>query len=176
VAALVVTAAEVFHPLMIEPQFIATTALGAGTALGQAGLLLALVGILFAVGGAAIDSCFAGAYSFAQFFGWEWGKYRKPSQAPRFTLAWLGLFALAYVVVSTGIDPVMLTEYAVVGSVVALPFTYLPVLLVGRDRTFMGSHVNGRLSSALGWAYLAVIAVVAISAIPLLIITNAGNG
>src|SRR2546423_9341162 len=83
VVALVVTAAEVFHPLMIQPEFIGTTALGAGTALGQAGLLLALVGILFAVGGAAIDSCFAGAYSFAQFFGWEWGKYRKPSQAPR---------------------------------------------------------------------------------------------
>jgi Mn2+/Fe2+ NRAMP family transporter len=176
VVALVVTAAEVFHPLMVQPEFIATTALGASTALGQAGLILALTGIVFAVGGAAIDSCFAGAYSVSQFFGWEWGKYRTPEGAPRFTLAWIALLALAYVVISTGVDPVILTEYAVVGSVVALPLTYLPVLLIARDRTFMGSHANGRISSFLGWIYLLVIALVAISAIPLLIITNAGNG
>ena len=44
------------------------------TPLGQIGLLLALVGILFAVGGASIDTLFSGAYNLAQFFGWEWGK------------------------------------------------------------------------------------------------------
>jgi len=37
------------------------------------GLLLALVGILFAVGGASIDTVFAGAYNLVQFCGWEWG-------------------------------------------------------------------------------------------------------
>ena len=49
-------------------------------ALGQYGLLLALIGILFAVGGATIETSFAGAYNLAQFFGWEWGKHRR---APR---------------------------------------------------------------------------------------------
>ena len=70
-------AAALFLPLGVEPQFIGTVALGAQVPLGTIGLLLALVGILFAVGGAAIDTCFSGAYNVAQFFGWEWGKGRR---------------------------------------------------------------------------------------------------
>jgi len=61
-------------------------------------------------------------------------------------------------------------------SVVALPFTYLPILLIARDRTFMGEHVNGRFSGLLGWLYFAVIIVLAVSAIPLLLATNGGGG
>ena len=57
--------------------------------LGQIGLILALSASLFAVSGAAIDSAFSGAYNVAQFFGWEWGKYRHNAGAPRFTLAWM---------------------------------------------------------------------------------------
>jgi Mn2+/Fe2+ NRAMP family transporter len=85
-------------------------------------------------------------------------------------------FALAYIVVSTGVDPVMLTEVSVIFSVVALPLTYLPVLLVARDPAFMKEHVNGRLASFVGWLYLALIMVVAVAAVPLLFITNAGSG
>jgi len=61
-------------------------------------------------------------------------------------------------------------------SVVALPFTYLPLMLIARDRTFMGEHANGRLASVLGWGYFAVIIVLAIAAIPLLLATNGGGG
>lgn len=174
--ALIVVSAEVFYPLGVQPEFIGSTALGPNVALGQVGLVCAIIGMLFAVGGAAVDTCFSGAYNVAQFFGWEWGKYRTAVGAPRFTLGWLMMFALAYVVVSTGVDPVMLTEVAVIFSVVALPFTYLPVLLIAGDRTFMGEHANGRLSSALGWLYLVVITIIAVSAVPLLILTNAGSG
>ena len=76
------------------------------------GLLLALVGILFAVGGASIDTVFAGAYNLAQFCGWEWGRYRHPKGAPRFTLTWFILLVLAMGIVMTGVDPVVLTECA----------------------------------------------------------------
>jgi len=57
-------------------------------------------------------------------------------------------------VIATGIDPVQLTEYAVVLSVIALPLTFLPILLVARDRTLMGEHANGLLANTLGWLYL----------------------
>jgi manganese transport protein len=174
--ALIMTAAQVFYPLSVQPEFIGTTMLGANVPLGETGLIFAAIGILFAVGGAAIDTCLAGAYTLAQFLGWEWGKYRRPAIASRFTITWVTLFALAYVIVSTGVDPVMLTEYAVVFSVVALPFTYLPVLLIARDRTFMGEHANGPISSFFGWFYLVVIAIVGAAAIPLLFATNAGGG
>ncbi len=174
--ALIVVSAQVFAPLHVDPGYLGTTALGAERSFGETGLLLALLGMLFAVGGAAVECAFSGAYTLAQFAGWEWGKYRRPRDAPRFTLAWLIFFALALVIVETGVDPVLLTEYAVIFSVVALPLTYLPVLLIARDRTFMGDHVNGVLANALGWLYFAILLVVSLAAIPLLLITQGGVG
>ena len=64
------------------------------------------------------------------------------------------IFALALLVVMTGYDPVKLTEYSVIFSVVALPLTYLPILLVANDRAYMGAHVNGKLANVLGVALL----------------------
>ncbi len=75
----------------------------------------------------------------------------------------------------TGVDPVMVTEYAVIFSVVALPLTYIPILLVANDREYMGANTNGRLANVLGFVYLIVIMVIAIAAIPLMIITNVGQ-
>jgi Mn2+/Fe2+ NRAMP family transporter len=172
--ALIVVAGEVFFDPQIQPGYLGTTALGAQRAFGEAGLVLALLGMLFAVGGAAVECAFSGAYTLAQFAGWEWGKYRRPREAPRFTLAWLAFFALAFVIVETGVDPVLLTEYAVILSVVALPMTYLPVLLIARDRTFMGEHANGILANVLGWLFFAIILLVALAAIPLMLITDGG--
>ncbi len=174
--ALMIVAAMVFLPQGITPEFLGTPALAAGHVFGQVGLLLALVGILFAVGGAAVETSFAGAYNMAQFFGWRWGKKERPSGAPRFTLAWLVIFGLSVVVVMTGIDPVKLTEYSVVFSVVALPLTYLPILLVANDHTYMGPNVNGKFANTLGVLYFIIILVIAVAAIPLMILTNGGQG
>ncbi len=174
--ALMIVAGVLFLPRGISPQFLGTPALGAEHALGQIGLLLALVGILFAVGGAAIETSFAGAYNLAQFFGWRWGKKERPAKASRFTLSWLVIFALALLLVMTGYDPVKLTEYSVIFSVVALPLTYLPILLVANDRTYMGANTNGKLANFLGGLYLILIVVIALAAIPLLLLTNGGQG
>jgi len=173
--ALIMVSAQVFAPASVDPGYLGTTALGAQHTFGETGLLLALLGMLFAVGGAAVEAAFSGAYTLAQFAGWEWGKYRRPSGAPRFTIAWVVFFLLAFVIVATGVDPVLLTEYAVIFSVVALPLTYLPVLLIARDRTFMGDHANGLLGNVLGWLYFVIILVVAAAAVPLMIITQGGS-
>ena len=173
---LMIVGGALFLPHGIEPESLGTVALGGEVPLGTIGLLLALLGILFAVSGAAIDTLFAGAYNIAQFFGWEWGRYRTNAGAPRFTLSWMVILVLALLVVLTGVDPIQLTEYAVIFSVVALPLTYLPILLVANDRAYMGAHANGRLANTLGIVYLVVILVVAVSAIPLMILTNVGQG
>jgi len=159
----------------VSPEHLGTIALGADNPLRKIGLLLALLGILFAVGGASIDTVFSGAYNLAQFCGWEWGRYRHPRGAPRFTLTWLVLLVLALAIVMTGVDPVVLTEYAVIFSVVALPLTYIPILLVANDESYMGRYRNGRLANALGLVYLVVIMVVALTAIPLMVLTNVGQ-
>jgi manganese transport protein len=174
--ALMITGGALFLEQGVQPDFLGSIALGAEVPIGEIGLLLALIGILFAVGGASIDTLFAGAYNLAQFFGWEWGRYRHASGAPRFTLTWMVLLGLALAIVMTGVDPVQLTEYAVVFSVVALPLTYLPILLVANDRAYMGKYVNDRLSNVLGVAYLVVILAISLTAIPLMIITNVGQG
>jgi len=175
-ASLVVVAANVFQPIGVDPTELGTVALPAQQSFGEIGLLLALGGMLFAIGGASIDSSFAGAYNVAQFLGWEWGRYRGPKRAPRFSVAWL-LFLLAGVAIAeSGINPVDVTEYAVVFSVVALPLTYLPILLIAGDRTFMGRHVNGPVARTLGWLYFGVIVVLALAAVPLLLITDGGGG
>jgi manganese transport protein len=174
--ALMTTGGALFLEQGVQPDFLGSIALGAEVPIGEIGLLLALIGILFAVGGASIDTLFSGAYNLAQFFGWEWGRYRHASGAPRFTLTWMVLLGLALAIVMTGVDPVQLTEYAVIFSVVALPLTYLPILLVANDRAYMGTYVNGRVSNVLGVAYLVVILAISLTAIPLMIITNVGQG
>jgi manganese transport protein len=174
--ALVIVSGYLFHPIGVDPGDLGTVALPAQSAFGETGLLLALGGMMFCVGGAAIDSSFSAAYNLAQFLGWEWGRNRGSKKAPRFTASWLLFLFLAMLIVLSGINPVEITEYAVIFAVVALPLTYLPILLIAGDRSFMGKHANRRLSATLGWFYFAVIVVLAIVAIPLLLMTNAGGG
>jgi manganese transport protein len=174
--ALVVVSGFLFHPLGVEPNDLGTVALPAQGAFGETGLLLALGGMFFCVGGAAVDSSFSASYNLAQFLGWEWGRNRGPKKAPRFTASWLLFLFLAVLIVLSGINPVEITEYAVIFAVVALPLTYLPILLIANDRSFMGDHANGPWSRTLGWAYFALIVVLAIVAVPLLLATNGGGG
>jgi manganese transport protein len=173
--ALMIVGGALFLDQGIEPEFLGSITLGAEVPLGQIGLLLALIGILFAVSGAAIDTLFSGAYNLAQFLGWEWGRYRHPSGAPRFTLTWIVLLVLALGAVMTGVDPVQLTEFAVIFSAVALPLTYIPILLVANDRAYMREYANGRLANTFGLIYLALIMIISVTAVPLLILTNVGQ-
>jgi manganese transport protein len=96
-------------------------------------------------------------------------------RSARFHLTVAVSILVGALVVQTGVDPVALTEYSLVFSVVALPLTYLPVLIVANDSDYLGEHVNGRISNTLGLLMLAVIAVAAVAAIPLMIATGAGT-
>jgi manganese transport protein len=173
---LMISAGALLLPQGISADLLGTVALVAQSPLGETGLILALIGMLFAISGAAIDSGFSGAYSIAQFFGWEWGKYRHNSGAPRFTLAWIAMLLLGFLIVVTGVDPIMVTEVSVIFSVVALPLTYIPILLVANDRAYMGRYANGWVANIFGIFYLLVVLVIAVAAIPLLVLSNMGQG
>jgi Mn2+/Fe2+ NRAMP family transporter len=170
------SSAQLFAPLNMDPQLPGSAALETELPMGRLGLLLALLGMLFAVAGAAIETCLANAYSVAQFFGWEWGRHKKPWEAPRFTLVWITLFVLALAIVLTGTDVMKLVEFAVLFSVLVLPLTYLPLLLLASDRHFMQDHRNGVLANGLGWFYFVVIVIAAAAAIPLFLLTSGGQG
>jgi Mn2+/Fe2+ NRAMP family transporter len=173
--ALLASAAQLFGPAGISPELVGTVAQQAAAPFGRIGLLLALLGMLFAISGAAIETCLANAYSLGQFFGWRWGRHCKPEQAPRFTLAWIAVFAGSLAIVLTGIEPIQLAEYAVVAAILVLPLTYLPLLLLAGDRTYMRAHANGLLAKILGWGFLALITIAAIAALPLFLMTSGGQ-
>ena len=163
-------------PVRFGTEIPGSAALEAAIPFGKWGLVLALLGMLFAVAGAAVETCMANAYSIAQFFGWIWGRHKKPWEAPRFTLTWITLFALALAIVLTGVDVMALVEFAIVTSIVVLPLTYLPLLLLAGDKKFMGQQANGPLATTLGWFYFVVITAAALAAVPLFLLTSGGNG
>jgi manganese transport protein len=175
-ATLVIVGAMVFEPRHIEAELPGTAALGPILVFGKAGLLLCLLGMFFAFAGATIENCLSVAYNITQFFNWDWGKRRKPREVPRFTGIWIAVMVLAAAIVVTDIDPVQVVEYAIVFSVVILPFSYYPILRTARDRGIMGSHTNGRIANLLGVFYLVLVTLAAAAAIPLLIVTHGGKG
>jgi len=174
--AILANSAQLFGPADVGPQIPGTSAMQAAIPFGRTGLLLALLGMLFAVAGAAVETCMANAYAVSQFFGWEWGRHKKPWEAPRFTFAWIVLFLLALGIVMTGVDVMSLVEYAVLFSIVVLPMTYLPLMLLAGDRQYMGEHSNRWLAKGLGWIYFAIVTAAAIAAIPLYLLTWGGQG
>jgi Mn2+/Fe2+ NRAMP family transporter len=174
-AGILIASTEVLKPAGISPESIGSVGLVAQAPYGELGLLLAFVGILFAVGGATVDTAFSAAYNLAQHQEWKWGKRFKLLDEPRFTLSLAGFLLLGFAIAQTGIDPIALTEYAVIFSIPVLPLTYLPILLVGNDRQVMGEHVNGPVARVLGWSYFALICVLAIAAPVLFVVTNGGG-
>jgi Mn2+/Fe2+ NRAMP family transporter len=173
--AILCLSAQLFGPRGISPDMIGTVVMQPGLPYGKLGILLGLFGILIAIGGAAIETCLACAYGVSQFFGWRWGRHKKPGEAPLFTTAWVVVFVLGLAIVLTGIQPTKLADYAIVTSIVVLPLSFLPLLLVARDRVFMREHANGVLANTLGWGYYALIVVTALAAIPLYLVTSGGQ-
>ncbi|MBT2530932.1 Nramp family divalent metal transporter [Arthrobacter sp. ISL-48] len=168
-------AAVVLLPAGIAVTSLSQVILPVAEGAGKLGLAFVLVGIVAATFGAALETTLSSGYTLAQFFGWSWGKFRRPAQAARFHLSMIICLLIGIAVLSTGVDPVLVTEYSVVFSAIALPLTYLPILIVSNDPQYMGEHVNGRAVNVLSMVYLVVILVASIAAIPLMIVTGAGS-
>ncbi len=168
-------AAVVFLPVQVQVGALAQVVLPVAVALGKLGVAAALLGFFAATFGAACETGLSVGYSMAQFFGWRWGKNVAPRAAARFHTVVLLSTVLAVAVLLTTVDPVAVTEYSVVFSALALPLTYLPILVIANDPDYMREHVNGRVANALGTVYLVVIVVVSVAAIPLMIITRGGQ-
>jgi len=172
--AIAACAAVVLLPRSIDVTALSQVVLPVAAAGGKLAVAFVLVGIVAATFGAALETTLSSGYTLAQFFGWSWGKFRKPAQAARFHIAMIVCLLIGLGVLATGVDPVAVTEFSVVFSAIALPLTYLPILLVANDRQYMGRYVNGRVTNALGVLYLAIILVASLAAIPLMIISGAG--
>jgi Mn2+/Fe2+ NRAMP family transporter len=165
----------VLGPLSIEVGTLGQVALPVAQALGKVGIAVALVGFVAATFGAACETGLSVGYSIAQYFGAQWGKYVRVKEAALFHLIVLLAALLAVAILMTTVDPIVVTEVSVVFSAVALPLTYFPILVVANDPDYMGVRTNGRFANTLGVAYLGIICVAAVAAIPLMIWTRMGQ-
>jgi len=89
--------------------------------------------------------------------------------------AWIGFLLLSLGIVLTAVDVMTLVDYAIVFSIVVLPLTYLPLMLLARDKKYMGKYVNGRLANSLGWLFFAIVTAAAVAAVPLYVLTSGGQ-
>ncbi|PTA43918.1 divalent metal cation transporter [Micromonospora sp. NBC_01392] len=172
---LIAVATVAYHPSDASLTSLDQVARPVATALGGAGLVAAVLAFFAVTFGAALETGLSAAYAAAQYFGWQWGKRVSPREAARFhSVLLLGLL-LGVVMLMTTVDPVRLTEYMLVLSAVVLPLTYLPILVVANDRTYLGDRVNGWWSNLLGAVFLLLIVAASVAAIPLAIMTGMGR-
>ncbi len=173
--AIAACAAIVLLPNQIEVTSLSHTVMPVVAAGGKLALAFVIVGIVAATFGAALETTLSGGYILAQFLGWTWGKFRRPDEAARFHVVMFVAILVGAAVLFTGIDPIMVTEYSVVFSAIALPLTYLPILIVANDAQYMGEETNGKVINTLASVYLVIILAASLSAIPLMIVTGAGS-
>jgi Mn2+/Fe2+ NRAMP family transporter len=173
--AIAASATLVLLPAGVEVETLGQVGLPVAEALGRLGLAVALLGFFAATFGAACETGLSVGYSIGQYFGWQWGKYVRPREAARFHTVILASVLVAVGVLLTTVDPILVTEFSVVFSAVALPLTYFPILVVANDPDYMGPRTNGRLANALGTVYLGIVVVASLAALPLMVVTKMGQ-
>ena len=173
--AIAAVAAVVYLPNGIQVDTLGQVVLPVGIALGKLGLAVVLIGVFAATFGAALETALSCGYTISQYFGWQWGKLVRPRESARFHLVVIICLALSILTLLTAVDPVKVTEYSVVFAAMALPLTYLPILIISNDPDYMGRRTNGRALNAIALFYLALLLIASAAAIPLMIWTGAGR-
>jgi len=168
-------AALVLLPNHVTVDTLGQVGLPVAVAAGKLALAVAILGFVAATFGAALETGLSAGYSVAQYFGWQWGKYVRPRQAARFHLVVLLTLLGAVAVMLTTVNPITVTEYSVVFSAIALPLTYLPILVIANDPDYMREKVNGWFTNLLGTVFFVIIVVASVAAIPLMLLTKAGQ-
>jgi manganese transport protein len=173
--ALMILGTMLFMPRRIFPQSLSSAVMAGAFPFTGKALVIAMLGALACIGGAAVETALSGAYNVCQFFNLNWGKNRPAKDVPVFTAGWVGMLALALVIALTGVRPLTLVNISIIFGMVVMPLTYYPILRTAADPNIMGKHANSRVVSVLGMIFLVLITVAAIAAIPLMILTHGGQ-
>jgi manganese transport protein len=164
--------ALVFLPRHIFPDLLSTVVFAGAYPFAQKAVLLALLGTMACIAGAAVETALSGAYNICQFFNLDWGKNQRAKSVPVYTATWLAMFALGAIIALTGARPLQLVNFAIIFGMSIMPLTYYPILRIAADKNIMGKHVNSKTDTIVGIVFLLLITVAAIAAIPLMVITR----
>lgn len=173
--ALLVLGALIYLPRGVFPDLLSTAVFAGAFPFAQKALVLALLGTLACIAGAAIETALSGGYNVCQFYNLAWGKNLPARSAPVFAGMWIGMFAVAALIVLAGVPPLQLVNFSIIFGMAVMPLTYYPILRVAADKHIMGQHVNTRLDTAIGIGFLVLIILAALAAFPLMILTHAGR-
>ena len=175
-ASIIVVSALVLFPRGIQVEQIRTSALGPIAALGMKGFWLFVAGALFCSMAAGLEVALSATYAITEYFGWHWKKDEPPAQSAMFHLVYMLFLLAALGVVLSGLNPIKVTEAAMVFNAVALPFTLLPLLLVAGDPRYAPPPAtSGPSIRLLGWLGFGVLTIVAVVGVPLFVITGGGG-
>jgi Mn2+/Fe2+ NRAMP family transporter len=85
------------------------------------------------------------------------------------------MIVLAVVIAYTRVDPIQLTTVTMAAAAVALPFTFLPLLIVANDREYVGEQRNRAALNLVAILILALLCLVTLAAIPLFVLSGGGG-
>jgi hypothetical protein len=120
---LLILGAVIYLPRRIFPDLLSTAVFAGAFPFGQKVLVLALLGTLACIGGAATETALSGAYNVCQFYDLPWGKNLPARSAPVFTATWIGMLVVASVTVLAGLRPLQLVNFSIVFGMAVMPFT-----------------------------------------------------
>jgi manganese transport protein len=174
-SALLVLGALLFLPRAIFPDTLSTAIMAGAFPFAQKALILALLGTLACLSGAAVETALSGGYNLCQFFNLPWGKNLPPKSAPVYTTTWIAMLVLASILALSGLRPLQLVDIAIIFGMAVMPLTYYPILRVAADKGIMGDHANRMFDNIIAGVFLLLILVAAIAAIPLMVLTHSGQ-
>jgi Mn2+/Fe2+ NRAMP family transporter len=173
--ALVILSAIVLQPLHLSANTLNEIAFTMTRPFGTVGTFI-FAGVLFVTClGAALEIVLAVSYNIAQGFGWEWGEYKKPVQAARFNLTIIIFLLIASIIDLFGIDPLQLALIASTVIALFLPISLFPFLFLMNDPQYLQDQTNGSWGNRAIIAILLIAFIVAITSIPLEILTGGGQ-
>jgi manganese transport protein len=165
----------VFFPRHIFPNLLSTAIFAGAYPYAQKVLVLATLGALACIGGAAVETAMSGAYNVCQFFDYQWGKNRPLREVPVFASIWPAMFLVAMCIALSGLRPLDLVNISVIFGMVIMPLTYYPILRAAADEKKMGKHANRKGDTIIGTIFLVLIVIAAAAAIPLMLLTHSGK-
>jgi Mn2+/Fe2+ NRAMP family transporter len=174
-AGILIVGALVFLPRGIFPDTLGVSVIAGAYPFGAKALMIASAGTIACLAGAAIETALSGAYNVCQFFNLEWGKSRPKKSVPIFTVTWIGMFVLAFIIGALGFRPLDLVDISIIFGMAVMPLTYYPILKIASDKNVMKKHVNSQLDTWVATVFLALITISAAAAIPLMIVTHSGQ-
>jgi len=127
--------------------------------------------ILFAIGiigtGLLAIPVLAGSASYAvsESFGWKFGLYRRPKEAKAFYGVILLSMALGIILNFVGLDPIKALLYSAVINGIVAPIILFFIVHLSSDKNVMGTHINRKTTTALGWIVVIIMTIAGLAAI-----------